>query len=91
MYRNNLTQVKNKRCGYWIEINEEYQDKDLQISINTDPFELDEVHIYCNRGIPSWYAKAKLGNMLWNYMGGCAKIWGNKRKRLEMVWSGRGR
>lgn len=54
MYGNHLTQIKDKRCGYSIEINEEYQDKIPQVR-KFGSAEIDEAHIYSKEGIPSWY------------------------------------
>lgn len=56
MFGGDLTDVKDARCGYFIQVNEAYQRKAPCVRKKSAQFEIDEVHIYSREGIPSWYA-----------------------------------
>ncbi len=56
MYGGQLTPVTDRRCGYQIEINESYQNRQPEVRSRSGQFEIDETHIYSKPDVPSWYA-----------------------------------
>ncbi len=60
MYGAQLVTIVNRRCGYSIEINESYYNRQPEVRTQSGLFEINETHIYSKQNIPSWYAVTTL-------------------------------